>query len=488
MTDRANFQGLYRDGLLFLLLSLLLLWPLLPNGRPYYIPDSLSYLRGGALGIDTALSMLREWWHGVGAPSGGSPPGDELSAVSVDAVGKSGGVRSLIYSVIAYLLRFPGQSMLGLVIGQAAVVAFVVLLTQRMIAPAAGMQERVAMIVCLALLTTASWSAATALPDIFAGIAILGAIPLTLYLDRLGFVSRVALVLTLALTMTTHISNLPVGAATLATGAAFRFWTSRPRAAQLMREALWFVSPPLLALATLFAVSYVSFGDVSAVPKRYPITLARSVADGPGLRYLQENCASKHYAICEVFGTDFPTEPGEFLWDKDSVRNRATPEQMERIRAEELQIVLEAAAAYPLAQLKGSTKNFLEQLSRFGLGSITFGRAVVVDRTGGIAIAEAGENRPGLRFSLTLVIYAAFAASLVLLFAMRCRMTRFEGGAVLVVVMGLITNAAICGMLSGVADRYQARVSWTIPALAMIVLLRLWRERNQPAPTLPTQR
>jgi hypothetical protein len=36
------------------------------------------------------------------------------------------------------------------------------------------------------------------------------------------------------------------------------------------------------------------------------------------------------------------------------------------------------------------------------------------------------------------------------------------------VLFGVVLNAAVCGMLSGAQDRYQARVVWLVPLLALI--------------------
>jgi|CXWL01.1.fsa_nt_gi hypothetical protein len=463
----------------FLMLSLLFLWPLALNGHPFYVGDSASYLRGGAAGVDTVMLMLREWWQGTFISSGG--PGTAAdggsSAVVTAAIGQAGGTRSLAYSLLTYLLRMPGQSLLALVVFQAGAVAFVVVLVQRLMAPHASGRGRLAMMACLALLTPVAWSATTAMPDILAGVALLGSVPLTLYLERLGVVERIALVLLLALAIAAHVSHLPLALATLATGAAARLLLRRPNRAAATRDALWILSAPLLALTASFALSYVGFGTASVAPKRYPILLARSVADGPGLRYLQAHCGTERYAICEIFGTNFPTHPGEFLWGPNGVRYRATPGQMERIRAEEWSIVRRAAVEYPMLQLDSSTRNFLRQFGSFGLGKVDFRAALVVGPTGRVDLVNVSDDRPQLRRWLSVVIYIVFGASLVILYRMRRRLTELERAALIVVVTGLVANAAVCGVLSGVADRYQARVAWVIPLLAIMLLLK---NRNEP--------
>lgn len=458
----------------------MLLWPLALNRHPFYVADSASYLRGGETGIHTGILMLREWWQGVFAsPDGSAAAADSGSKLAVaDAIGKAGGTRSLTYSLLTYVLRMPGQSLLALIVFQAGAVSFLVLLAQRLMAPQAAEPWRLALFGCLALLTPVGWSAATAMPDIFAGIALLGSIPLTLYLERLGLFERISLVLMLAFAITAHASHLPLAIAALATGAAIRFFLRRPSRTEAMRDALWILSGPLLALTALFALSYVGFGTASVAPKRYPFLLARSVSDGPGLRYLQTHCETERYAICEVFGTDFPTRPREFLWGPNGVRYRATSEQMERIRNEEWLIVQRAAAEYPMLQLGSSTRNFLRQLRSFGLGTLDFSAALSVGPTGRVELVNVTGDRPRLRAGFSAVIYVAFAASLVILIILRRRLSNLERGALGILGVGLISNAAICGVLSGVADRYQARVAWTIPLVAMLILMRIRSENS----------
>ena len=44
------------------------------------------------------------------------------------------------------------------------------------------------------------------------------------------------------------------------------------------------------------------------------------------------------------------------------------------------------------------------------------------------------------------------------------------------VLLGVVGNAAICGMLSMTLDRYQARVVWLVPLLAIVV--GFWRAQR----------
>jgi hypothetical protein len=471
--ERANPR--FREISIYLITLALLLWPLAINRAPFYSADSASYLRGGAFGFNTGLLFLEQWWQSLVGTTSAVTAGADPRAVAAGAVAEAGGVRSLIYSVATYLLRFPGNSLLALAIAQAGAVALVVSCLRRLIAPQLGLRSSLAVAGALAALTSAPWYAAYAVPDIPAGITIAGALALTLFFDRLGIVLRLALVALIALCITTHGSHLPVAFCVIVAGAVANFVLQHPSQRLAARSSLWFVSPVILAVAALLGTSYLAFGEPSLAPKRYPIQLARSVSDGPGAWHLRDHCATERYAICEIFGPNPPRRVGDFLWSENGVRNRATPEQMERIRAEESTIVRRAAMEYPVQQLSRSATNIFLQLFDFGTDDLVFGERMI----GGVDDPSVVRNRPDNLMLKTLseaVIYLSFVASIFLLFVLRPRLRSVEVAAISVALVGLLANAAVCGILSAVTDRYQGRVAWILPVLAIIIWLRVRAE------------
>ncbi len=463
---------------LFLLTTFLLTWPLVINGSPFYSGDSASYLRGGRFGFDTGLLMLDHWWDAlVGAAPMTSGGGDPKTIVAA-AVAESGGVRSVIYSLTTYVFSWPGQSLIALGIIQASAVALAIGFVRSKLAPEADFRASLTAAGAIALLTTAPWYAAYAMPDIFAGVAIAGAAVLTLFFDRIGMAARSSLVLLIAYCITVHGTHLPLTLVVLLAGATASFLIARPRRSDAATRALWFISPLVLGVAALLGTSYAAFGEASLAPKRYPIQLARSVADGPGAWYLRDHCATERYAICEIFGRYPPRKSGDFLWAKDGVRYRATPEQMERIRAEESLIVRRAAMEYPMEQFRLSATNIALQLVLFGPDDLVFGQRLVGREDPDLTQVRAG--RPQLTAVGEAVVYASFVLSALLLVAIRRQLRPVEIAAIAIVVIGLLANAAICGILSGVTDRYQGRVAWLLPALAILILLRI-RSESGPA-------
>jgi len=464
-----------REIIVFLATLALLLWPLAINGAPFYSADSASYLRGGAFGFNTGLLFLQQWWQSLGTTASAVAAGTDPKAAVAGAVAEAGGVRSLIYSITTYLLRFPGISLLALAIAQAGAVALVVSCLRRMIAPQLGLRSSMAVGVALAAFTSAPWYAAYAVPDILAGITIAGALALTVFFDRTGIGLRVTLVVLIALCITTHGSHLPVAFCVLVAGAIANFALQRPSRGLAARRALWFLSPIVLGVAALLGTSYVAFGEPSLAPKRYPIQLARSVADGPGAWYLRDHCATERYAICEIYGPNPPRNVRDFLWSENGVRYRATPKQMERIRAEESAIVRRAAMEYPVEQLSRAASNIFLQFFDFGTDDLLFGETMAGDLDDP-TLVKVHADIPMLKIISEVLIYLSFVASFVVLFVLRRQLGRGEVAAICVAMVGLLANAAVCGILSAVTDRYQGRVAWILPALAIIIWLRVRAE------------
>jgi hypothetical protein len=457
---------------------LLLLWPLALNGAPFYSEDSASYLRGGGVGFDTGLLMLSQAWESI---VGSAPAADKASAsaqaIAQAAVADSGGVRSLIYSLLAYILRAPGSSLVALAVAQAAAVTVIVSCLRRLVLPGIGVWLGLATGAAVAFLTSAAWYAAYAMPDVIAGVTIGGALVLTVFFDRLYWPTRILLVLLVSFGVTVHGSHLPVALATLAAGAAAHVWLRRSSLHGIVAPLAWFASPLVLGIAALLATSYAAFGEPSVSPKRYPILLARSVEDGPAAWHLRDHCATERYAICEVFGPYPPRDAGAFLWAADGVRALASPEQMERIRGEEAKIIRRAAFEYPLEQLGASAGNMARQFVLLGLTGLPFGhRLVGIDDP---VIERPYPDRPMLKTLFEIVIYATFFGNLALLALARHALRQEELAAVGVAFTGLVANAAVCGILSGVTDRYQGRAAWVLAALTILVVVRIALERRR---------
>ena len=476
--ERAGALG---SAAIVLAVLLTLLWPAAWLGRPTSFADSSTYYNGGAFAVARALDVA-----GIGRSRAGPgrPASDEGAAISRagpadegDAPRVAANVRSVPYSVYAYLTtRLAGP--LGPVVPVAAGTAWLIWLMT------AGLGHRAALAagVGTAALTTAPLYASQYMPDILAAWLIM--IPIVL-VRRLGGRARAprpmrpALLIALAamalFATLSHYAHIPLAGA-MGVGLAVVLWRrarARGRGWPLRRLAAWALLPLAVASAVNLALSALLPGGASVTPARLPLVLARSLADGPAVAYLERNCGQVDYAICEVYDT-FPTTVAEFLWADDNVRARATPDQMARISAEELSLVWAVFRFDPLGQTRALVGNVAEQFVRFGLGDMGTG-AFRIGADGRMTLVPAPHLRAQLR-PIEWIERAVVAASALALAVLAWRRpgARVPVG---LLVLGLLANAAVCGGLSAPADRYQGRVIWLTVLLAATLALE-----RRPAP------
>ncbi len=462
----SQFRGL-GWAVAYLSVACALLWPAAINGRPAYFYDSAGYHANGqavAAAIGTKLQPF-------GLSAAASPQG----ATPAEAGAQSGSVvaiRAVAYAVFAYLGDWPGGRMVAAIIVQALLVSAVLMIWWRRVAPDVGWRTAAAAGLLTAAVTSASWFTSFVMPDIFAGLGLLAFLILAFPSETppserpLGLRAKIFLCVLTGFAFAAHVSHVPliVGLSGFAIGQAT--WTAlRHRTLPKLAVILLLVAPVGIGVAAVLATSVVGFSQVSLAPKRMPLVLARSIADGPARWYLQEHCATEKYVICELFPV-IPTTIEDVLFGPNGLRARATPEQMEAIRNEEPIIVARAARAYPFRQAAKAAVAFGRQLLRFDLTDTTFTRQVIRTADGGISLAPAVERRP-VRAVANLVTYAGIAAALIYLALIARRLRPGEGAVLLLLAAGLLGNAAVTGVLSGVAHRYQGRIIWVVPVVAI---------------------
>jgi len=450
------------------LLTLLLAWPLIVFGSPAYMYDSPAYYKGGRVAVSFALNKIAlRFDETTFRPD--AAVGRDRNPPSERSLSDIKGARSIPYSITAYLLRAPGETMTVLVLAQ----AFVTALTITIMALALGVKGpwRFAILAAtLALATPAACFADLAIADIFAGLTICVFALLTTHFDRLSVGSRLTLIAIGAFAVAGHASHPPLAAGICVVGMGSAIF-AYPTKALRLGDFAWLLAPLALGVTTTVVTGLIGFGEVSLAPKRYPLALARSLEDGPARWYLQQNCATRRYVMCQVYGDDIPGNVTEFLWGDRGVITRATPAQMDQIRAEEAEIVLLAAEAYPSAAAARTLSNIGEELIHFGLNSTRFDQRFALDAAGTPYLEPLGSNHTRVLDAVEILSIASVLVSLAWT-CWRFRASRPEERALLLLVaVGIVGNAVICAVFSGVADRYQARVIWVLPMACMAIAL-----------------
>jgi hypothetical protein len=461
---REQTLRLDRQFALFTLLAALLLsWPLLAFGRPAYIQDSAAYYKGGRAAVSFAFAKA----SGTEPAPTGAQRAQELGSQtpsSEQAAQDISGVRSITYSVAAYILSAPQAKLVLLTFVQALAAGAVMVAALGAFGGLPTLRTTTALIL-LAGTTTVAPVAYFAIPDIFAGLLIGSMILLIAATARLSPGVRLLCAGIATFAVTAHASHIPLAGGMTILGLG---WVAVSRLFNIPLPKwtwAWVVAPLLIGGLTAVSINRVAFGETSLTSKRYPFALARSVNDGPGRWYLERHCPEQRYAICTLYPHGLPQGGAlEFLWGKDGVVERATPDQLDRIRAEEAEIVLAAAREYSGHEVKRLTYNAAVQLITFQ--PYPFVEHLVLDdsRTPHLAPAPQVDDKILPIIGVLTAISAAMGTLWLGWLFLRKRPLR---PVIALMFLGILGNAATCVMLAAVAHRYQARVIWLIPLFAL---------------------
>jgi hypothetical protein len=369
-------------------------------------------------------------------------------------------------------------------VAQGLILSHLLWLTQRVWRGGASPGWHLALAAGLAALTTAPWTAATLMPDVFTPVTVLSLALLGLRWERLSRGESWYLGALAALAIAVHLAHLVVAAAVVAT-----VWlVSGLRLRPVLRGA----APLGAALAVLVATNAVGHGRMAVSPFGATFLLARLQADGPAARVVRELCPGVGWYLC-AFADRLPMDSDRFLWDGDSPLQR-DPEGRPvysggmRIAPEARAIIGETLARRPFEVARAMLRNTLVQLVTVRVGD-TLVSAHLQDATragihANFPAAEAAAFESGLQMRRALLARAApflvphlpVLALSVPLFALAVwRAARGRAalrlGLLLCVLAGVLANAFATGALSKPHHRYQARIAWLLPFAAALALL-----------------
>ena len=487
-----------------LLLCLTALW----NGQPFFYPDTPTYLRGAEMGANRLLgpAALKPWLPApmaAGAPSasGSAPVAEEpsrrmkpLTSIQ-DKVVLAG--RSAYYGVLVYAGFLAGKMWLAIAV-QALAVAYVLqLLMQRLWG--LGSREVIGTVVVLSLLTPLGAYTGFLMPDVFAPLAILCMATLAVYWQVLPRRHRWALSLLLLFSLCAHASHAALAVSMLLLALATRWLGSRWRG--LAPAALVVVAACIAgAVAAEWAFSKAVTMAVGAPPLRLPHPAARLIDLGPGTAYLRQHCPESNFAACE-FLPNYPTSWDDFLFSTDPAKGAfalADAGTKRRLSDEQLRFAAAVLRFDPIGVVTGIGADVLRQLAAFRVDITAYdsrGLAMFEGRMPDDVFADMQASRGAhgslLNDWLTKSTYVLVLASVLLL-----AVWRFRPGAgtpalpgpqsvqfsnfVWVVLAGVVMNAVVCAALASSLDRFQSRVVWLVPFMALVLLARVRAHRLQP--------
>ena len=455
--NRKGWLCAWRGGAV-LLGALMLAWPAFLNGFPLIYPDSMTYLGDGRV-VARALFL------------------HQLSDFY--------GVRSFFYSL--GILPFHWNiSPWPIVALQCLLVAWIVWLVARSVAPRHMVAPYLILLLFLSLLTSAGWYASFIMPDILGPLVYLSFYLLAFARDSLRRVERLALYLIAGWGITAHASHYLLAAGLFVLLVLFAAFERTPFLRRL--RSLGEVAAILVvAAAAQMALHGYLYGKPSLNGNRPPYLMARIVADGPGRWYLEKNCPRLQWAVCNHI-SQFTDNPDDFIWEPNGAYDGASDEERAQIDQEEIPLVLATIRAYPLQQLSRSAANFWNQFLHFGpygfnpndwmLGQ--FDETMPRARASYLVSRQAHDALPLDLFSdiQWWTIVASLAAMAALIPFLWRRHSPRLAGLSFVIVATVVANAGVAGVLSVVDDRYQCRVIWLVPLLAGIFFLDWLQQRG----------
>lgn len=476
---------------LLLPLSAVLLWPAAVNRAPFFFPDTSAYVRGADRLATLVFDRRSEWFdRNPGVTAAQAPVATAQRSVTIVADSSKPVLlgRSIYYGLVLYIgVLF--HSFWWPIVAQAGVVGGAILgFVRHFVDPSETWRFITAFVatILLAAMTPLPFFVSFLMPDLFTGLAALALAALVAGWERESPPARAAWALLLVAAALFHSSNILLLAA-VATGCGL--------VALVCRRPAILLPGTIVALAALtgFAGEKVFVATVRTVtgqaPIRPPFLTARLIADGPGYSYLTRACTTSMYRLCR-YRAILPQPSDSFLWSmqpSNGVFMRASPGEQRLIAGEEGRFVLGVLRDQPFAVFASSVGNVLQQVGMADLDEFNY-----------VADSRASLGRKLPRATLTTVqgsrafqrtMPTSFIATLVLPFAILAivimavgrgrtgtpRLKAISYGAL--VVFAWLTNDAICGILSTPHARYQTRIIWTLPVLAVLILLAVARDR-----------
>jgi hypothetical protein len=481
--------------MLVVISSIALLWPAILNGGPFWFPDSSTYIRGADAAIVTVTGQPSEWSDLLVE----LPPPSEIHADS-EPTRTSKGVqakgrweparpvltgRSIYYGITLYVpMRLFGPW--GGIVFQAFAVAGLIVSALVIAARETALNARVvpAMIAALVALTPLPFYASMLMPDVYSGVLILLLATVIVFWSTLRIRTRVGLLCACAIIATFHGSHVFIAAA-VAGAAVLLSIRERTRFRPLL------LALPVIATAVVGGAAFTQAvkWQLGREPISPPFLSARITSSGPGKAYLDQHCngSREEFALC-AYRDRLPVPSDDFLWSErpeNGVFQVADSRQQRQIAEEDKAFFLAVLADHPISVLAVSGQAFVRLLTAFDLENFNYSSMLKETAPKKLPRAAESQFRNSRAFAgdmpVELTVGATIASTVVafilLLFAGRGILQWRNGpppGAMkfaLLIVLGVLANALVCGAISKPGARYQMRLIWLIPVAAMMTTL-----------------
>ncbi|MGU3390900.1 hypothetical protein [Sphingomonas sp. M1A8_2b] len=483
--------------------TLIILAPAAINRSPFIFYDTTHYLELGQSIFAAAHIPLKGFQSKDSASIMGHDDPAPLPASPAKSVAKTPdrnmslsyvGGRSPYYStVLALIISLGGLWLVAIV--QALIGAWLCR-TVVWSLPGPSFGAYAGLVTALTCGSSLPYFAAFTMPDIFAAYAL---VAMCLLAVRSGgnLVTLSALWAIAAFGILAHATILPLSIiAGVGIVVVLRLLRSSWR--QAMGGARWPLSAVAIGALGMPVFAWTTQLVLHDAPRSPPYLMARILADGPGRRYLADHCnGPADFAICKY--RDRPNiDHNAILWStdpRDGVFYFADFDTRVLMSEQQLKFVLASIAYSPGLAFDAALANSWRQLSTLSIGpeigatklswdtmvskTIPYARrSITASRsyTGNYSFALV-DLVIGVVFMLSLAFVIWRLAQSDVIAAWRApkthRVVLILAGAAIGLTIIIVSNAILCGTLSGPTNRYQGRLTWLLPAIAFLMFRHL---------------
>ncbi|HQY44858.1 MAG TPA: hypothetical protein PK450_11850 [Paracoccaceae bacterium] len=449
---------------------------LILNGRPLFYFDTVGYVDQGKV----ALQQLGLTAAPPVEPSGGTVAASALRTVD--------GSRSPFYSLLAGIFDALHAVDL-LLLFNALVLALALWLTGRVLRrvyePDQALAPMIAVPVLAAALGSLPFYAAYLMPDLLAPVMLLVIALLTAFGREMTAGELLLAFLIASVSIISHLSHFAIGAALVPFVAALSRMGGRRR---------WMIAPLILiAVVGVAWMQQKTFRVIAAHAAQSdvvikPFITARLIQDGPGYDWLEAHCPDETIPSCPLWDAlqlsqdPYRLTASHIVFETSkrlgSFRLMSETDQ-KQVADAQVGFFKDVLREMPLAVSWAFIVNTFKQSAMVSVDMTLPTRQIEAQNvsvtgtlSGPLTLGRLSESRADWLGPVTRLQKTYYAAALVMTLALLLSRGLPQGLRIfgMMVLLGILANAFVCGGISQPATRYGARVVWLVPLLAALLL------------------
>ena len=321
-------------------------------------------------------------------------------------------------------------------------------------------------------------------PDILSGLFVLALAGLAVSWSTLSRLDRGLLLAITSFAALSHDSLIPLGMLLIIPCVAVFLYRIELPIRRRIFASTSFAMPVLAGLIGMGVFSAVAVKNTGETPLRLPFVTAHIASTEFGARAIAEECRTQSFEICR-HADKLPLPWTNVLFARDAERGVfgvSTIEQKQRLGKEQTSLLIAAVKRYPLEAAGHFTSDVFKQLASFDLNDIaqqqkadTFRQMFTPSLYGAWSESRLAKDQ-SLIFAIDemtgwLVIASLVAIAVVLWRRRKDGTERYAKTLAFaaIVLIGVVANAVVSGILASPWGRFEARLIWIVPFVAIAV-------------------